>query len=425
MIRYNPQKITLDYGRIGLDLELDNSIADWVVIEPEETLPSAGFDQLFLRSAEDPIESLPLSQIISPDDNVVIVTSDGTRPVPNKLLIPAIIDLCRLTPDKVTILIGSGSHRPHTKDELIEILGEEICNACTVICHDARDLGSLKFLGYTPGGIPVSLNKRYLDADKRIVLGFIEPHFFAGFSGGPKGICPAVAGLDTIDAFHSFQIIGHPNSDYGILDGNPQYQASLDAVSLAPPDFLINVLLNNRKEIISIYSGNYIEAHKAGAREAATLSIVPVNQKFPIVVTTNSGYPLDQNLYQTVKGIWTAARIVEEGGSIIVVSECSMGIPDDGNFASLMSSRSTLDDLLQMLGDAANHTADRWQAQKLSIALKKATIYIYSSLDRRQVERCKMIKSDNISRTLSDLILKIGKKPSIAILPRGPMTVPA
>jgi len=424
MIKYNPEKVILDYGQTGLELVLDQSIADWVVIEPEEISPSKGFDELFDKSVENPIQSQALSQVVSPDDKVVIVTSDSARPVPNRLLIPAIIKKCLLTPENVTVLIGAGSHRPPSRDELAQFLGHEIVETCHVINHDARDTQKLKLLGFTPGGIPVNINRTYIKADKKIVIGFIEPHFCAGFSGGPKGICPAIMGLDTIDAFHSFQIIGDPNSDYGILDGNPQYLAACDVVSLAPPDFLINVVLNARKEIISVYSGNYIEAHRRGAQEAAKMSVVPIGRKFPIVITTNSGYPLDQNLYQTTKGIWTAARIVEEGGSIVVASECSRGIPDDGNFTRLMSAHSSPDELLSLFSEKTNHTMDRWQAQKLAMALKKAKIYIYTSLDKRQAERCKMKKIDNLLATLSKLVASLQEKPTIAVLPHGPVTIP-
>lgn len=424
MIKYNPEKVVLDYGRTGLELKLDKSIADWVVIEPEDISPSKKFDELFDESVENPIQSQALRQVVSPDDKIIIVTSDGTRPIPNRLLIPAIIKKCRLVPENVTVLIGTGSHRPPSRDELVQLLGRQTIETCRVISHDARDTQALEFIGTTAGGIPVNINRSYIKADKRIVIGFIEPHFFAGFSGGPKGICPAIVGLDTIDAFHSFRIIGHPDSDYGILHGNPQYLAACDVVSFMPPDFLINVILNVRKEIVSIYSGNYIEAHRQGAQEAAKISMVPIGRKFNIVVTTNSGYPLDQNLYQTVKGIWTATRIVEEGGAIALVSECSKGIPDDGNFARLMSACSTPEELLVMLSDKTNHTMDRWQAQKLAMALKKAKVYVYTSLDEQQVGQCKLIKTDNLTATLSRLTADFREKPTIAVLPRGPITIP-
>ena len=187
---------------------------------------------------------------------------------------------------------------------------------------------------------------------------------------------------------------------------------------------LINVILNSQKQVTAIYSGDYIAAHREGCRAAAELSMIRLNRKFPIVITTNSGYPLDQNLYQTVKGIWTAARIVEQGGAIIVASECSKGIPDDGNFANLMSARSNADDLLDFFSHDAHHIMDRWQAQKLAMALKKAEIFVYTSLGENKVSECKMRKIEDISSAISELVTKIGRKPEIAVLPRGPVTIP-
>jgi len=423
-MKNNLQAVRLDYGRDGRELTLDNSIADWTIIEPREFPPIESFSKCFIDSVSLPIGALDLKDIIVPDDMVVIVTADNTRPVPNGLLIPAIIDYCRLDPANVTILIGTGSHRPLKGKAIADFLGENIADKFEVICHDASDTDSLETLGLTRSGIPVSINRYYLEADKKIILGFIEPHFFAGFSGGAKAVCPGICGLDTIDAFHSFDIIGHPDSDYGILDNNPQQRAAREVVAMAPPDFMINVILNSRKEITHIFSGNYIEAHRIGCAEVAGAAMIELDHKFPVVITTNSGYPLDQNLYQTVKGIAAAALIVEEGGIIIVASECINGIPDDGNFAEILNSCSTLDSLLEMLSDKNYTRMDRWQAQKLAMILKKAEVLVFSSLSADKIKKCKMTKIDNIQSAILSKVKQFGSKPEIAVLPNGPLTIP-
>ncbi len=423
-MKTNLQSVRLDYGRDGLELPLDHTIADWIIIEPREMPPISSFSDCFIDSVSSPVGATDLKDIIAPDDMVVIVTADNTRPVPNDLLIPAIVDYCHLDPADVSILIGTGSHRPLSDKALADFLGEKIINDFEIICHDASDTDSMKTLGLTRDGIPVSINRYYLEAGKKIILGFIEPHFFAGFSGGAKAVCPGICGLDTIDAFHSFEIIGHPNSDYGILENNPQQHAVRDVVAMAPPDFMINVILNSRKEVTHIFTGNYIEAHRVGCAEVAGAAMIELEHKFPIVVTTNSGYPLDQNLYQTVKGIAAAGLIVREGGTIIVASECINGIPEDGYFADIMSSRPTIDSLLKMLSDKNYTRMDRWQAQKLAMILKKAEVLVYSSLGADEIKKCKMSKIDNIQAAILSTVKQIASRPEIAVLPHGPVTIP-
>ncbi|MCX6830366.1 MAG: nickel-dependent lactate racemase [candidate division Zixibacteria bacterium] len=424
MIIQNPNRVMLDYGRKGIELFLDRNIAGWTVIEPEESTPLLNFNSAFHNSVARPIDKPPLNEVISPDDRVVIVTSDGTRPVPNQLLIPAIIECCHLKMSQVTVLVGCGTHRPHTVEELQALLGQEILQGCRVINHQAGDPENLLLMGTTPSGIPVTLNKEYINADKRIVIGFIEPHLFAGYSGGPKGICPAICGLETILAFHSFDIIANPASDYGILEGNPQQQAAREVASFAPPEFMVNVTLNSSKQITGIYSGDYIEAHRRGAAAVASVAHISLRQTFPVVITTNSGFPLDQNLYQTVKGISTAARIVEKGGAIVVVSECSCGIPSGSRFASILSAGQSSDELLRFLSESRERVLDSWQVQKLAQILDKAEVHLYSSLSCEETAQCRMRNIDDLQKELPSIISRYRSRPAAAVLPRGPLSIP-
>ncbi|SYZ73280.1 conserved hypothetical protein [Candidatus Zixiibacteriota bacterium] len=425
MIRYNPASVQIDYGQGSIELKLNPGLANWAIIEPIEDSPLADFDDAFKEAIFRPAGTLPLPETVLPDDKIVIVTSDNTRPVPNKIIIPAIIRHCSLNPSNVTILVGSGSHRPHSADELIDLLGVELMRECRVICHDAASEKDLRKLGNSiPSNIPISINRHYLEADKKIVIGFIEPHFFAGYSGGAKGICPAICGIETILNFHSYDIIADPFSDYGYLDNNPQQLLAREVVSLAPPDFLINVTLNSRKEITGIYAGDYIEAHRAGSQAAKKSSMVEVSGEFPVVITSNSGFPLDQNLYQTVKGICTASRMVEKGGSIIAVSECRNGLPSGGNFERILNSVSDIRALRRESLGQFSQMADRWQVQKLVTTLEKASIYLYSKLDERDAELCGMTKIVDLESSLSIVCAAIGGKPNVGILPRGPLSVP-
>jgi lactate racemase len=424
MIIHNPDRVVLDYGQKGIELLLDRNVADWTIIEPEESSPLLHFNSAFHDSVTRPIGRTPLTEVISPDDRVVIVTSDGTRPVPNRLLIPAIIECCHLKMSQVTVLVGCGTHRPHTEKELHALFGREIVQNCRVINHQADDHRNLLMMGTTPSGIPVTLNKEYINADKRIVIGFIEPHLFAGYSGGSKGICPAICGLETILAFHSYDIIASPASDYGILEGNPQQQAAREVASFAPPEFMINVTLNSLKQVTGIYSGDYIEAHRIGAAATASVANIRLKQTFPVVIATNSGFPLDQNLYQTVKGIWTASRIVEKDGTIVVVSECTDGIPSGSRFASILSTHRLPDELLRFLAGSRKRELDSWQVQKLALILDRAEVHLYSSLSREETSQCRMQKIDDLQEELLSIISRYGSRPAVAVLPRGPLSIP-
>jgi nickel-dependent lactate racemase len=324
----------------------------------------------------------------------------------------------------VTILVGTGSHRPHSNEELKELFGTDLMGKCQIISHDAYDKNRLEYLGRTTSDIPVWINDVYLRANKRIVIGFIEPHFFAGYSGGAKGICPAICGIETIMGFHSYDIIANPNSDYGHLEDNPQQGVARQVTSFSPPDFMINVTLNRAKEITGFFAGDYIKAHQVGARAVAASAMIGIHDKFPIVITTNSGYPLDQNLYQTVKGIWTASRIVEDGGLILAISECSKGIPNDGNFAQILKGANDIQSLSKTIAATDYDMVDRWQIQKLLTILGRAKVHIYSSLSKDDVDSCGLEKIDDISIFINTILSKFEIKPNIGVLPQGPIAVP-
>jgi len=416
--------VSIAYGRGKIELPLDPDIADWEIIQGGNETAILDFEGRFKEAVNSPVNSAPLRQIVASDDTVVIVTSDGTRPVPNKLLIPAIVRHCQLQPDKVSILIGTGTHRPPSRSDLIDLLGKTILESFRVVCHSATESDELEFLGRSRSGVPVSMNKEYLRASKRIVLGFIEPHFFAGFSGGAKGICPAVCGMETINEFHSSRIIAHPKSDYGELEENPQQLLAREIVALAPPDFLVNVTLNSAKQVIGIYAGDYVDAHRVGANDSLRIASARVKKKYPLAVVSNSGYPLDQNLYQTVKGITTAARIVADGRIILAVSECSKGIPDDGNFAQILNTAADPAAILEIIADPSYKVSDRWQAQKLMQILIKARVCLLSELSEEKTASCKMVKVGSIIEVVKDVAREFGPRPPVAVIPDGPLTLP-
>jgi nickel-dependent lactate racemase len=416
--------LDLAYGKGTIPLHTNPGLAQWSVLRPGSARPLADPQQAFRESCSRPAGVRPLNDIISPGDHVVIVTSDGTRPVPNRQLIPWILEVLPTRPEDATALLGNGTHRENSPEEIIEMFGKETAAAVRIVNHDGFAPEANVCVGRTPRGKEVHLDKLYVEAEKRIVVGFIEPHFFAGFSGGAKGVVPGVASADTIFHIHRAELIADPLSTWGEVEHNPLRQEIEEMVRLCPPDFLVNVSLNEKGEISGLFMGDYIEAHRRGCKHVRERCMVPVSRRFPVVVTTNGGFPLDRNLYQTVKGISAAERIVEDGGTIIVASECRDGVPDHGDFARLMHTASCAKDLLDTIMSSKETTMDQWEAQVLARILTRAQVLLHSSLPQQTVEACGLCAVDDLQSAVEEKVRSLGEAPAVAVLPAGPLTVP-
>jgi nickel-dependent lactate racemase len=416
-------RVDVAYGRSSVPIVADPSVADWEVIRPhfEEAIadPKGAFD----AAVASPIGAPPIREVARPGDRVVIATSDGTRPVPNLQLIPWIVEALACDAANVTVLVGTGTHRPNTDAELRAMFGPDVVKRLRIVNHDAFDAKSNVMLGRTTQGTDAWLDRTWTEADRRIVVGFIEPHFFAGFSGGAKGVAPGVAGIDTILRLHRADLIGDPRSTWGVLEGNPIQAEIAEVVAMCPPDFMVNVTLNGSKRISGYYVGDYRVAHATGCGVVKKSSMQEVEQLFPVVVTSNSGYPLDQNLYQTVKGMSAAARIVSEGGTIVVASECSDGVPDHGNFAKIMRDGASVDDVLNGIYRLERPVLDQWQAQVLAGILKRARVEVYSELPPEAIRACKMDVTEDLDGSIRQAIAG-ADDPRVAVLPDGPLTIP-
>ncbi len=415
-------KVEIPYGKKRLSLEVP---ADTVVLSPNYPPPLKDEKAAFMERLRAPLGSAPLAKRVKPTDRVAIVISDMTRATPNERIVPWILEELSFVPRKQFVIVnGTGSHRANTKPELVSMLGREVADTVEIVNHDAFDQSTLAGLGRTAGNIPVWVNKQYLAADFKIVTGFIEPHFFAGFSGGPKGILPGIGGIETIQALHSAALIGHPKSSWAILEDNPLQQAVREAVALCPPDFMVNVTLDREKHITGIYAGHYLEAHKVGCQEVVCTATQPVNKAFDIVVTSNSGYPLDQNLYQSVKGMAAAAQIVRQGGAVLLVSECSDGLPSHGNFKDILKMAKTPQELLQLIQSPGFSRHDQWEAQKQAVVQCKAEVYLHSSLSEETTRQAMLLPAQDLQATFDQLRSKCGSKCRVAVLPEGPLTIP-
>ncbi len=306
-------KVHLQYGREGLDVEIPGP--NVTVVEPRFVPGLADEVAAFRKAVRRPIGAQPLREVVKAGDRVAVVIPDLTRPLPSDRLLPWLFEeLSHVPAERFVIVNGTGSHRVNTPEELLSMVGREVLARYRLVNHTAHDLATMAPAGKSRDGETVYLNREYVEADRRIVLGFIEPHFMAGFSGGYKGIFPAVADIASIMRYHDARTIGDPRSTWGLLEGNPTQAIIRRNGSLLPLDFCVNVTLNRRREITRFFCGDPIAAHEAGCAFSKETAMVACERPFPIVVTTNSGYPLDQNLYQTVKGMSAAAQIVEPGG---------------------------------------------------------------------------------------------------------------
>jgi nickel-dependent lactate racemase len=410
------------YGRDGLTIEVPEHTK---IVEPIQLEAPSDDHQLVINALRNPYGTKPLKEMVKSSDKVVIVISDITRPTPNHKLVPWLLEEIAHVPiENVTIINGTATHRDQTREEFIAMLGEEIVNKVRIINHHCHEKDELKHIGTSRFGCEVYLNKEYVEADFKIVTGFIEPHFFAGFSGGPKGIMPGIAGIETILTFHNAKMIGHPLATWGVLEKNPLQEMAREVNMFCKPDFLLNVALNGKKEITNVFAGELAEAHAAGCAYVKEHAMIKCDQRFDVVITTNSGYPLDQNLYQAVKGMNAAQKIVKQGGTIICAAECIEGMPAHGNFSKILGMRNTPSELLDMINEPSFQMFDQWEAQRLAMIQEWAEVYMYSTLPDESVEIAKLKPTKSIEKTLKDLADKYGDNMSIAVLPLGPLTIP-
>jgi nickel-dependent lactate racemase len=417
-------KIRLRYGKTGLDVRLPEGGKADVVRPPhvEARADPAGAVRDALRN---PIGTRPLHELVKPSDTVGIVCNDITRPTPYHTILPVLLEELRRVPDEaVVLLIATGTHRANTRDELQAMLGEDAVTRFRIVQNDARAPAAHARVGTTAGGNEVWIHQEYLRCDVRILTGFIEPHFFAGFSGGGKAVMPGLARLETILHNHHARNIDHPQAASCVTLGNPVGEEIREAALMAAPTFLLNVALNRDQRITAVFAGDVEQAHRRGCAFVAEHAAAAVPAPCDIVITSNCGYPLDQNLYQSVKGMYAAGRIVKRGGAIIVAAECGDGIPEHGEYKRLLWESAGPDELLHRIRAGACPCQDAWQAQIQARVCQKADVYLFSHrLTDEQITRALLRPCRDIAATVSRLLESCGRDASICVLPEGPQTI--
>jgi len=415
--------IRLAYGKRGLDINLPEE--GLTIIEPEFVPGLSNEKKAFIDSLRHPLGSPRLKELIKPKDSIAIVFSDITRPVPNRRIIPWLLEeLEGVSKNRVVLINATGMHRPNTIEELTEMLGEEVVRNYRIINHDSQNKDGMVYLGKTKTGGEVWINRDYMRADVKILTGFIEPHFFAGFSGGPKSVLPGVSGERTVMHNHSTKMLNDPKANWGITYGNPLWEEIREVALMTKPTFIINVTLNKEKEITRIFSGEMNLAHQNGVEFARKTAMRSVPYLFDLVITTNSGYPLDLNLYQTVKGMSAASQIVNQGGTIISVSECSDGIPEHGNYRYILRMGKNPREILKIVESPGFSMFDQWEAQIQAKIQIRARVYLYSQLPEKEVVACHLEPINDVEATVAKIKKESGDNLRIAVLPEGPMTIP-
>ncbi len=418
-------QIKLAYGKTGLDVNLPESW-DVTIVEPRYINGQIKPLEAVTQSLLTPINAEPLAKFVHPGDRVGIIFSDISRPTPHKCILPPILQQLNHIPARdITLFNACGTHRANTQQELRRMLGDKLVDHYRIIQNDSKDESTLVYLGKTSWGHECWLNEALIKCDKKILTGFIEPHFFAGFSGGGKAIMPGMAGLRTILGNHDVDHIGHPKATWGITQGNPVWEEVNEVAQMVDNTFLVNVTLNRDKQITRVFSGEVKSAHRAGCDFVKQSAMVPVPHKYDIVLTTNSGYPLDLNLYQAVKGMSAAAQITRDGGTIIIAAECWDGIPEHGLYGTLLQHATSPQDLLNNITTPGFLRQDQWQAQIQALIQLKAQVLVYSdNLSDDQIRMALLTPCHNIVDTIGDLLEQYGDQARICVLPQGPQTIP-
>jgi len=415
-------KLKFDFGSDGLWVEVpDKNIIKVLTMKKSEPISNPA--EAVEKALENPIGCQPLAELARGKESACVVICDITRPVPNKVLLPPILETLEkngIKREKITILIATGIHRPNLGDELIQLVGEEIASKYNVVNHYAKRKEDQSYLGKTTRDTDVFINSTYVNADLKITTGFIEPHLMAGFSGGRKLICPGIASLETVKVMHSPKILEHPNAREGVIEGNPFHEEVIEMTEMSGMDFMLNVALDENRNIVGIFAGDYIEAHKQGVAFVREHVGDSVPEPVDIVVTSSAGAPLDATFYQSVKGMTAALPIVKQGGTIIIAAECKEGL-GASEFSQLVRETDDMEVFRKNMMREDYFVVDQWQFEELAKVLQKAEVYLYSpKLGGGEIPKSLITKIESVETGIEKALKKHGEDASIAVIQKGP-----
>jgi len=416
------EEIKLPYGRMRLNLKIPEERLEGILISKVDSYKiDEGEVELVRKALSNPINSPSLQELAGGKNKIVIISSDHTRPVPSHITMPILLEEIRKgNPEAdISILIATGFHRASTEEELRDKYGDQIVDQEKIVIHDSSDSDNMIKLGTLPSGGKLILNKLAIEADLLIAEGFIEPHFFAGFSGGRKSILPGIASKETVLANHCSEFIAHPKARTGVLKGNPIHEDMLYAAKKANLNFILNVVINGDKKIINAFAGHWEEAHLKGCKFVSKLAGVKPKLA-DIVITTNGGYPLDQNIYQSVKGMTAAEATCKKGGVIIIASECADGHGGDffyNTFAKANSVQYVMDEI--MARDRTKTIPDQWESQILARILLKYQLIMVTGAPKCMVESMHMKWASSVEEAIEMADEMLGDINKITVIPDG------
>ncbi len=419
-------EIALKYGTGGLVVDLPDTPGFQGVLAPDEPPAVPDPAGAVARALGAPTAGPALAEIAPGRGSACVVISDITRPVPNDVLLPPILDTldrAGVPRDRTVILVATGMHRRSTQEEHRGLVGDAVWGRCPVVDHVARDPDDTVDVGRIAGDVPVRINRRYLDADLKILTGFIEPHMWAGYSGGRKALLPGLSGAETLEYMHGPAMVAHPATRYGVLDGNPFHEAGLEVLALAGADFVVNVTLDTDKRITGVFAGHPVDAHLEGCAFLARHCVREVDGPLDFVVTTNAGAPLDCNLYQTVKGITGAAPVVRTGGDIVVASRCAEGVGSP-EYRRLLETVDTPRGFLDRLMAGTFFVPDQWCAQETYQVVADHPVWVHTDgIEPEELERYHLRPAPDLPATVRALLDRHGPAARWAVVPDGPLVI--
>ena len=418
-------RIRIPYYKGHLEADIDEKYLNGVF---EPALPPPVDQDACVKAALDnPIASPRLEELAKGKHNVVVITSDHTRPVPSKIIMPQILRRIRAgQPDaQITILVATGFHRGTSRDELVAKLGQDIVDSERIAIHDSSDDSCLVPAGTLPSGGQLIINRLAMEADLLVAEGFIEPHFFAGFSGGRKSVLPGIVSRKTVFANHCSEFIASPFARTGNLEHNPIHEDMLFAAETARLAFIVNVVLDGQKRIVHAVAGHFRKAHEEGCRWLGSFSRINVPTA-DIVITSNGGYPLDQNIYQSVKGMTAGEAVCRQGGGIIIAASCIDGHGGESFFRNLSSCKSPHELTERILKVPRDKTeADQWQFQIMARVMEKCNVILVTRhCPHDIIRKMHFTPAESLQQALEIARQRLGSEARISVVPDGVAVIP-
>ncbi|MBA4063316.1 MAG: hypothetical protein C0501_06310 [Isosphaera sp.] len=419
-------RVTLDYGKTGLDVTLpdDRLVAPPLAIRPADPLPNpaAALDDALAHPTGTP----PLSDLARGKKTACVVVCDITRPVPNAFLLPPIlrtIEAAGVPRSGITILVATGLHRPNEGDELVELVGPEVAANYRCENHHGKERDEHEYLGTTPNGVPAWIDKRYTRAELKITTGLIEPHLMAGYSGGRKLVCPGIAALETVKVWHGPRFLQHPKADCGSVDGNPVHEENTLIAKMAGCDFIVNVCIDGKRKVTWLGAGDMVKAWEEGVRFCREVVKATVPAPADVVVTSCAGYPLDTTWYQAVKGLTGAMPVVKKGGTIVLAASLTEGLGSPEFRERLREYEEGGRYAKPAAGDTCE--MDEWQLVMLNKVLAHCRVRVVSGgLPAEVLRRCRVEPAESVEAAVAEALAGYGPGATVAVIPKGPYVLP-